>query len=310
MTSRRLGGIDILRHLLAISVIFIHTRTSLYSDETVRLSDKIIDLIDFAVLGFFLVSAYFFPFRKIGTGSTLAGSFLYSRFKRLLIPFFMFSILYAIAMALLHKATLASGIIKTLDFSGSSMQLYFLPFLYICEVLTFFLIRITKRPNQLTMLCIMLVLMSGLSLLFPSARSTGPDLHLFPLYFASFAAGVVLKTQREISVLTLATLSWFILLSVFDERLLGIAIMISLTIGAAYLSKKLTILNNAFPGSGGIYLLHTNIVNFAIAHILSITGITQIPNLLITVVLTYIFCLASSLAFIRFFGKWRFIILE
>jgi uncharacterized membrane protein len=68
--------------------------------------------------------------------------------------------------------------------------------------------------------------------------------------------------------------------------------------------------NRREPGSGGVYLLHTPIINFAISIALLKVGFAQWPNAILTVVCTYLLCLALTLGFIRILPKWRWMLLE
>jgi hypothetical protein len=308
---RRFGGIDVMKHLLAMSVIFIHTRSGLYSADTISFSDSVIEWIDGAVMGFFLISGFFFPLRRLPSDARQFLKFGGARAARLLIPFLLFSVLYAIAMAILGKMAFSEGLWLTVTLHGSSMQLYFLPLLFACEILMalwFILtaeIAIGRGLHAIGLLALIL-----LSLRFPTEFSTGSDPRLFGVYALAFGIGLVLKASASPTWPAIMIIGASAILSISDERFIDLLLVTALFWGARTASRSSDALDRSFPGSGGIYLLHTTIINFAIVQLLAKLGVVQVTNLVATVILTYLVCLAATLIAIRAVPRLRFLLLE
>jgi len=118
-------ALDLYKHILAVFVIILHMTSSRYSDTFLHELSTIQNFVDGAVAGFFLIAGFFF--REEITFKHL----ILKSFKRLMIPYFVFSIIYSVLLSLLGKKDFSNGLIDTLLLHGGSMQLYFLPYLFI-----------------------------------------------------------------------------------------------------------------------------------------------------------------------------------
>lgn len=307
--SIRYGGLDLLKHILAIFVIIHHmTSESRYSVETNKYISDIVIYVNGAVIGFFILSGFFF---KSSNNLYLD---LEKAFKRIMIPYFIFSIFYTIALSLLGKLNFNQGFLNTLILKGSSMQLYFLPYLFFIFCLYFLLFQFKNEVRNL-LLILILVIFIGFSLMFSTKDATGSSLKLIPIYIISFGLGVFLSLVRGKSEMYFFKFSVYsillnLLIGFYDFRFFYISGMLFLVLLAYGFSKKISFLNKSFPGSGGVYLFHTPILNFSISTILVLLGIVEIQNLYFSIMLTYIISLAISLTIVRKFPKLRMLILE
>lgn len=100
----------------------------------------------------------------------------------------------------------------------------------------------------------------------------------------------------------------FCALGLLDFRFRYIAAAVIAFAVAQYLSPILPYTRG--PGSGGVYLLHTPIINFAISIALIKIGIVEWPNAIVAVVCTYIVCLALTIGFIKTLPSLRWMLLE
>lgn len=306
----RLGGVDILKHLFAISVIFQHTKSAIYSSETSAFHSGVTQWIDGAVMGFFLISGFFFSHERHRVTPQSLVTYVQSRATRLLAPYLIFSGLYAVALAGMGKVDFAEGLGRTLTLSGSSMQLYFLPLLFAMEVLAWLFLGLTRQwPLSILRKCLAGTLVC-LSLAFPSTWSTGSEVALFPMYAIAFSVGLLLRNYG-VGIQTVGTLmAAELLISLTDLRYLDLLIVTTLFACGHWASLKLQWLDRTLPGSGGVYLLHTSVLNFMIAHALNRIGIVEVANLISTVITTYIVSLTATLLFLSFSAKRRYLLLE
>ena len=172
-------GIDLLRHLFSFAVILQHmTSASRYSVETNLGLTSVIDWVDGAVIGFIFISGFLFKRQP----HLLA--YAKKQATRLLIPFFLFSFVYAVILSVLGKATLWGGLVATATLHGSGMQLYFLPYLFFITVsYACFIDKITLKLRRPTEIAIVLILVL-FCLMYPTGSSTGPEYRLLPFYYA------------------------------------------------------------------------------------------------------------------------------
>jgi hypothetical protein len=279
---------------------------SRYSLLTNSLIDNITQYIGGAVIGFFLISGVFF--RSKGK---ISHNFLKTS-KRIMPSFFIFSITYSFLMFFLGKTSIIDGLYKTFSFSGASMQLYYLP--YLLGVYLFYLLfhRIFKTNHKFEYILIgLLTILALISLFFPTTSPTGPSLKLVPIYALSFGVGIYLSNIKSgLKLRSFLIIALCILLGFYDFRFFHISFMLTLIIVSILLSYKYSILNKQFPGSGGVYLTHTPIINFGISVILISIGINEQSNLFFTLILTYIITLLITYSFIKFFPKYKFLMLE
>jgi fucose 4-O-acetylase-like acetyltransferase len=296
-------GIDLFRHFLAICVIVQHMRSSRYSDETNASLQSFADYVDGAVAGFFLLSGYFW--RQPASLRV----FLAKQSVRLLVPFFIFSLLYAVALSVLGKKSLLEGISNTLFLQGAGMQLYFLPMLLLVSggfAATQSAIGDRYRQSKFV-IAASAILLTVLCLYLPTNSSTGPNYALLPFYALAYVVGVLLRLNGEGPTTAVVVFAAGVV-GFWDKRFADIS-LISLLF---YLFFRISdfLPEKRLPGSGGVYLLHTPIINFAISIALVSAGITELANASFTVAVTYVVCLMLTLAYIYALPKYRWLLLE
>ncbi len=309
--SFRYGGIDLLKHLLAFFVIFQHMSSeSRYSSELNSFIQEIVSYIGGAVMGFFLISGFFFrPSETIKLSVSKI-------FKRMMLPFFIFSLLYAILMWLLGKGNLKDGLWQTVTLHGAGMQLYYLSYLFVISsaymILSFFAKKINVSFNYI--LSIILVISFVTSLFLPTLSPTGSDYRLFPIYVLCFGIGISFsilkkKSYQKFYFLVMGVIVASFLIGIFDYRFYHLSFVSFLLLCAYFISINVKSVQKNFHGSDGIYLLHTPIVNFTISSLLMMIGLSGYLNLFSSLLLTYIICLIVTLLFIRYlpFYKWVFL---
>ena len=296
----RYGGIDAMKHLLAIFVIIIHTwSNSRYGSEMLSTYSILVNLINGAVFGFFLISGYF------SKPQINLKKFAQKKFKRLIIPFFIFSTIYAIAMTVLgHGKTLTEYLYSVVTLHGTAMQLYFLPYLFLIELIIIFFLN--KRFGSKNFIYLLFLFLNILVLIFHTDNSTGSELKLIPFYISAYLLGILwrkISTAQKLLIILL----YLIVGLLYDERLLDALLMINIFQIFINLSKYFP---PTIPGSGGVYILHTPILNFLISIILLNIGIQNWYNLIFTVILTYLSCILITYLFIKFYPKYKWILLE
>lgn len=299
----RLTGVDVLRHILAVAVIFLHIRShARYSPELNHEIAVIQDYCEGAVMGFFMISG-FFAKEQPGLSWTRFVAFLESSAKRLLIPFLLFSLVYACALAVLGKQSLVTGLRLTATLEGSSMQLYFLPFLFYVFLAFFVYTGLSHRLKVSPILSLIPPLAGffALARMYPTTTATGPDVRLLPLYAACYVIGFYFSKAYKIqpayfyAIASILTALFFFGAST-DRRLMDMAEVTFLFWLAVMVSSFKWSGHRTLPGSGGVYLLHAPIFIYGISTFLSIAHVVNVPNVVLTVILTYVVCLALTLA--------------
>ena len=154
--SERNATLDAARVIAALGLVWIHTTQSSLS----RLH----------VLGrfgtsFFILAAIFFIFHPLGSSPRLSyGAYARKRFRRLYIPFAAWSLIYLLARdvkrMLIHEPAL------TLHWSrlvaGTSMQFWFLPFIFIACLICFPLPPLFERMGRGKYLLVPFIVAAGL----------------------------------------------------------------------------------------------------------------------------------------------------
>lgn len=311
-----LFGVDLLKHALAICVIFQHLHSDTrYSASTNARISEVVFWVQGAVLVFFLISGYFFHVKS--TGRLLADLSVHIRHygKRLLLPFVLFSAINCIALVRLGKLTFHTAAISFASGYGVGMQIYFLSYLFLITVIAA-LVGFTAGSSlrrEIPTLSVLAVAMVMTALNSPTQSPTGSEYRNLPLYLLAFIVGRFISiAQNQIPHKSWLVISGIVLvlgvLGMKDFRFYYIAAGVGVFALAHWLSFYLP--NRRGPGSGGVYLLHTPIVNFAISIALLKVGFAQWPNAILSVVCTYLLCLAFTLGFIRILPKWRWMLLE
>jgi fucose 4-O-acetylase-like acetyltransferase len=313
---KRLFGVDILRHCLAFFVVIEHMHSSSrYSYATNSKIAQLALLVQGAVLAFFLISGYFFQVKKEANPLKTLSRHIQRYSKRLLIPFAIFSFINAIALLGMKKIEFHEVVKDILIGHGVGPQLYFLTFLFLIVTIgaTIQIASGFSLHREIAILLPLAVILVALVLHFPTQSVTGNDNILLPLYMLSFMTGHMFALAQQVTIghsiwrpgciaLTCTALG------LYDFRfyfLAGsvIAFAVSLHLSAYLPSRR-------GPGSGGVYLLHTPIVNFGVSAALVDVGVAQWSNAMVSVIFTYIACLAFSKWFIHVAPSLRWMLLE
>jgi len=295
-----LGGLDALRHLLALGVIVQHSwLPGFYPAPMAPGYRLLVDGVDGAVFGFFLLAGFFLK----PPAAPLA--FLRRQTFRLLGPFVLFSLIYGLCGIALGQGDAQLFLTRLVTLQGSSMQLYFLPELLLIEAALVALFRLGLRP-QLPQLLALLGLLVLLSLALPAPSSTGAEPRLLPFYALGFVAGMGLA--RGSRALPRALAAGALALGLFvDPRFCDVALVLVLFSAARALSPWLPA---RLPGSGGVFLLHTPLTNFALALALAALGLGGWPHLALTVAGSYLVSLALTRLWLRHLPRARWLLLE
>ncbi|WP_319518095.1 acyltransferase family protein [uncultured Martelella sp.] len=297
---QQLGGLDVLKHLLAIFVVIQHTWSATRYPSEMKLGyEHLTDIINGAVFGFFLISGFFFKAPKKNL------TFIQRKAQRLLIPFFLFSILYGIIFIVAFGVSPEKLIFSTITLQGNSMQLYFLPYLFVVDITVGMLFSLrSSRPFAILLLALACCI--TITLLLPTASSTGANPKLFPYYGVAYLLGMAIARYPKA-----AGLIFFILFLVvgflYDPRFLDAALMVFLF---AVFLNAFKFLKLRIPGSGAVYILHTPFLNFSVSFLLMYFGINNWYNLIFTIISTYVLCIFLFLVFVYAFPKQRKLILE
>jgi len=309
-------GVDILKHVAAIGVIIQHMHSaSRYSAAT---NGRIAEMTTFAqgaVLIFFLISGFFFRAKQEPSMLSTLFKHIQRYGKRLLIPFVAFSAFNAFVLIAMGKLSWDGAFWSLVTGYGVGMQMYFLSFLFYIAILgagVQIAARFIDGREALFALPIAVIAVAVV-LHFRTQSATGDSYRLFPLYVLAFLAGRIAaiakrKLKGRAVAVTAGALLVFLGLAVVDFRFYFLAAGLALFEAAWYLSSILP--NRRAPGSGGVYLLHTPIVNFAVSALLMKLGIVQWPNVLLSIAVTYFLCLTLTLSALRVEPRLRLILLE
>lgn len=299
-------GIDLLRHLFSLAVILQHmTSASRYSHETNLQLASLVNWVDGAVVGFFFISGFLFK------PSNDLSSYAKKQTVKLLVPFFLFSLIYSLILAGLGKSTLLYGLTETVMLHGASMQLYFLPFLLFISVTYAFCFEYIPSKLKRDVAVVLVVILISICLIFPTDSSTGSNYKLLPFYYVSFILGslcrVTSKGQyKQVNTLGAVLISLFI--GLYDSRFYDLSGVILLFVIGQVISQYLP--ERRLFGSGGVYLLHTPIINFAISILLLKIGVSDELNILFSMAITYLLCLTITFAIVRLQPKYKWLLLE
>lgn len=301
------AGIDLLRHLFALAVIAQHMASaSRYSPATNQGLTLFADWVDGAVLGFFLISGFLF---KVPDSLP---AYCKKQSVRLLVPFFLFSTIYASALAALGKADLAAGLKDTVLLRGAGMQLYYLPELLLVGTVVATLHALFRDLGRSRLFPYSLALLACLAAIaLPTGPSTGPDLRLLPLYLLAFLIGNVIRQFDQERLRFRATLLAGVVAAIVgfvDHRFFDLAGVVILLGVFLVIFSRLS--GRRVPGSGGVYLLHTPIVNFAVSTFLLKLSIGEGANIALSVLATYAICLGFTLLLAKFCPRHRWLMLE
>lgn len=300
-TGRPNGWIDLLRHVLIVAVIFQHMAAeSRYPTELNALIRSLTPAIDGAVACFFLISGYF---ARPGD----SWRHVLQRVLRLLAPYVMFSVIYAAILIALGKMNAMTAVDRIIIGAGIGPQLYYLPYLALISTsLNFLAWRHRKADVQAILLTLLAVYV-----MVDTPNSTGPDSRLLVLYTLAYSLGMyIARHAKTMEMLILAVVS---LIAVFwfpwTSRYFDLPLVILLFLCTLH-ADRLGAITRRVPGSGGAYLLHTPVLNFAISTILWKYGLHGVANVAVAIALTYIVALAMTLGTIRYAARYRWLLLE
>ncbi len=258
-----------------------------------------------AVMGFFMISGCLHKRPKVLT------SFISQHAVRLLGPFFLFSIIYTLALSLLHKISIQQGIIETFTLQGAGMQLYFLPFFLLITVAYALASHGIPPRHALFFDSVLFVGLLVVTLIVRRPDPTGDDYHLLPLFASSLLFGRLsmhFKNTSRFWFLSFGIIVVLVLVGLYDARFYCLGFTATLVTLAQGLNTPLP--RRRLPGSGGVYLLHTPILNYAISTVLQNLGIHQWSNIIASVFLTYAVALALTLLAIKSSPKLKWLLLE
>jgi hypothetical protein len=299
-------------------VVIQHTHSSArYSTGTNARLEQLGFLVQGAVFTFFLISGYFFRVRtKQDKHSTLL-VYLEGLSKRLLVPFVFLSAANAVAMIALQKVTAGEVVTRFATLRGVGPQMYFLPFLFVISFAVAIIqvgLHLSHRSETIVLLGMAAVL-TLIGLHYPTMAATGADYRLLPLYLLMFLTGRLLSMAPMPAVLARHQLCLpgiiiliFGCFGILDFRFYYAALAVVAFEFSRWVSRFLP--NRRAPGSGGVYLLHTPVLNYAISIGLLRFGIAQFSNAMASVALTYVLCLTMTVIFIKALPAHRSLLLE
>ena len=155
----RFVGIDLCRGLAAFAVIIVHS-----GDETwgIPIDQQAIEfryLFYFAV-PFFLAASFYFATKK--SPLNISVSFWQKKFKRIIVPYFLWSAFYIISKSTIFLITndseqisqLLSDPLAIIFFGAASYHLYFLPLLVSGSLLLYLANYFTRKQKSLILICL------------------------------------------------------------------------------------------------------------------------------------------------------------
>ena len=137
---QHITGFDFIRPIAAFSVVWIHgCAGSIWTR-------KLNPLNSYAVPVFIAISMFLFAWQIIGKGRRNFREMLVTRIQRLMIPFFLWTLIYLGIR--LFKARFVHEPFETFVFKGSSYQLWYLPNLFYLSILFFPLLNVAVRNRK------------------------------------------------------------------------------------------------------------------------------------------------------------------
>jgi len=267
MEIKRLSELDTLRGISIIGVLVLHSMFSNYfSDTTNDGISLLVKLFDWSVLSFFFCSGFLLK-RKHNPKAVI-----FNASRKLLIPFFVYNLLYNILFYLLNIL----NITDVTDFSNRhflliilispGFQLYFLWMLFLANSISGSIYSFFKDAiyvyiaGALCLIPFLFYYFYG----FPS-QSHGGDILKFPLYLSAFSFGFIASRFRKNSLFRILVSIGFVLVLVMA---IFIPLPISIiSIFVPYLLMEsiiwsrrrmsLSFLSEIGKISGSIYLWHT-----------------------------------------------------
>ncbi len=157
--TTRLSGIDLCRGLAAFAVILVHSGDETWGIPVDQQAIEFRYLFNFAV-PFFLAASFYFATKK--SPLNISRSFWQKKFRRIIVPYFIWSAFYLIAKSIIFLITrntssisqLLSDPLAIVFFGGASYHLYFLPLLVSGTLLLYLANYFTKQQKSIILLAI------------------------------------------------------------------------------------------------------------------------------------------------------------
>ncbi|SFE02884.1 Peptidoglycan/LPS O-acetylase OafA/YrhL, contains acyltransferase and SGNH-hydrolase domains [Chitinophaga sp. CF118] len=174
MTVRKyIPGFDFIRPIAAFSVVWIHGCAGSYWTRELN------PLNNYAVPVFIAISLFLFATQVISKGQTDFGEMVVTRFKRLMIPFFIWTLIY-LGIRLFKSKFIHEPFeidwVQTFVFKGSSYQLWYLPNLFYLLLLFFGFLRMAGKHRGIAniVLSVMIIAVAVVLLYTPADIRTAP----------------------------------------------------------------------------------------------------------------------------------------
>ncbi|MEH2160644.1 MAG: acyltransferase family protein [Nostoc sp.] len=162
--NKRLLGIDLFRGIAAYGVVFIHGLGEIPRNQNALLISNF--FVAFCV-PFFLVTSFYFSIKLLLSTST--SNYLNNRLKKIIIPYFAWTVIYLLARLfgwLIGNREsfekLIADPINIIFFGASGVQLYFLPMLFCGTVAAIPVTKVFKNIQNISLLFLFLFLSIGL----------------------------------------------------------------------------------------------------------------------------------------------------
>lgn len=153
--TTRLNGIDLCRGLAAFAVILVHSGDESWGLPISEAAIRFRHLFYFAV-PFFLAASFYFGTKK--TPLTINRSFWRKKFKRIVLPYLLWSLFYVVTKTIIYSLTNKTDVVQelladpiALIFLGAaSYHLYFIPLL-VAGFLLLYLANYLSKQNQIVL---------------------------------------------------------------------------------------------------------------------------------------------------------------
>jgi surface polysaccharide O-acyltransferase-like enzyme len=234
----RIAEIDALKGIAMIGVLFAHMSfTSRFDGRALEVVEIVQFFLGWCVMAFFWASGFLSkdaPQTEADVRRSIAG-----KFKRLLVPCFIFSITYKIFRIGLSatgcfswETPLPSGLSDALQFLlwPIGPQFYFLHYLFGLSVM-FAVLRLRLSPAVIYVISLM-VFAGAHCFMGAPARGYGPDFRLLPYYVLSYVSGAYFRSadgRGETRILwTMFVVA--LIASVIDGRVFPFYIMVPMVV--------------------------------------------------------------------------------
>lgn len=262
--------IDAIKGIAIIGVIIAHmTFESRFEPLTILIIDHLQKIFGWCVIAFFFTSGLLF--KDINNRNRKwFFNFIYNRFKRLIIPCFVFSITYKVILYFLFlsgrfswSSPIPNSINETLLFFFQPIgpQFYFLVYLFVISVTMALFQCFVSNDNIFIISLLFLVLSFAIE---PPNVGYGEALTLVPLYIYCYISGVLLSSNSFKSSYYIKISLAPLLLSIYINNYIACYILAPITLSYLFFrySEILILLPIIKIGkySAGIYVWHAPII--------------------------------------------------